>query len=1669
MPRNGNGADDPLVDVNHRGLIINGFARYPVKFAVFRELLQNSDDAQARCVEIRFETRDVYERGGNRENVDATEDRDLDLSAAEIYSCSFRNNGDPFTEDDWKRILKIGAGNPNEHKVGGFGVGFYSVFSVTNEPIIISHGRQLRLFFESSSDRLRTEWQQVTRQDLHHHEWTVFMMKLKQPGRLIDVFDLFDLTQFLVSALAFTKHVAEISLRLDNTRVAVITKTESDSIPTTLLPTLKPVSPKGVMTVNKVKAIPVRIAVKIAQCVYSTADTKRKPFRVLRTDGNPSSSHARMSTLLGSRTAPPFTLPPSSAQEGYSEHSVEFFIYAATVAVKLSTRMSSDLKHLIGKSLPKALRYQLIYISKDQYDKSIQEDDAYPSTIGRLFQALRASLEGQNTSLIFVGQATTQTTGIGGHMWSRFIPTSERQSIDLANGSVKVWNEELLYVGGYLARTIYESELVKLHQSWPSGPIDIRSSAYQQALHVIQFFTFHRSTPSPEVSDRLRQAFLSCSATKTCSVISSAGIRDLWSIRIFNDPSYAKFIKNWPTLPDKDDKRVKQMIQSVLDHDEFDKLHLRAQDCINEFKERTLDGSEGVDLLLWFNRLRLDPEAKEKQLAELKGMIFPHVRITTTAPNGHMTTFTLGAIRYFVDSSYVASNLPANAPLPENVIPSNLSRTFDAKCLQWFGWKPLTTVDWLRCVVASGVREADATYDITKSPRCAEEVLTFLAKAWISLTLEQRSEVTHILEGITCIPTSAGIVLPREAFIHATAVLRELPVLRLPQLGAGDFAMLQDLGVRQHVDFRTFLEKFVEMKEHGNEDLVQYLLNARNSLDRATLRETPVFACESNTEAGAEQRTLCNIRDLYQPLDMFRRLGLPVLKWSRPWNQSSPEAVLLGELGLQSVPTLETVIGCCSHRNESIHQSAFMLLLQNLDNVYPEYNPEKFRDVAFIPAVGPGGSHRLCKSKEVFLDQSWQMLDFPVIGLHWINDSNPRTRDEMLRRLQQLGVQESPSIPTILVALKSHPPMSNWAANNLFAFLSRHDFSTRDLDVISRIDIVPVTAESSRSSVGMSPEGLRVPRLLPPSQCFFKQPRKSYYTKLFGFVDFEGPAKTFLMGCRVRDQPTGEDIAEALVRDPVAFWNMAGKDQLLVELRKIAADYDGFPDELKVTMKTTAVLPASPWRFRGSARDSETSMPGEPADHDELKQPSDIIIIDDLSSCSLLPDGAWTHPQDDLEGFYVKLGAKLLSSLITPHFKQLMEINDKDFCDHYRHEILSRLPLFLHYFGHQPKIPYSKLKEETFFVVKRCKKITVWKSIDYEGHSPKETPREEETSACAENKDGTIVLWLTKDVKNPSDMMYDVATSFCRLLFEAPKANDFLLFMTMLSTKLSVLQQRGYNVDEIIGQMEKQAVESEEPQCTPDSVLIPPSRENTPSPIDVPSFSQTSVDKPSVFRKIHGMLTVPKSTFSRFRMREAPLGTIEHQFGHYVPEVMQLCRQELEQSLKNDPRVKESEHLSKEEYCNVRSTLSLDLLQHAQGIPVYVTARGEGGLQTQNQDLRFDTLRRFVDILLRLCRIFKLEPKMLHIFYHKERGLMGFNRNGSIFLSWFHYEWKHDTQVREGRMDKALISWYFVMAHEIAHNMFSNHDENHEFLFSEICQQYLENLQIELSAGSATV
>lgn len=52
------------------------------------------------------------------------------------------------------QLKKIAEGNPDEGKIGAFGVGFYSLFSVTEEPVVTSAGKWMRFYWKDGKDQV---------------------------------------------------------------------------------------------------------------------------------------------------------------------------------------------------------------------------------------------------------------------------------------------------------------------------------------------------------------------------------------------------------------------------------------------------------------------------------------------------------------------------------------------------------------------------------------------------------------------------------------------------------------------------------------------------------------------------------------------------------------------------------------------------------------------------------------------------------------------------------------------------------------------------------------------------------------------------------------------------------------------------------------------------------------------------------------------------------------------------------------------------------------------------------------------------------------------------------------------------------------------------------------------------------------------------------------------------------------------------------------------------------------------------------------------------------------------------------------------------------------------------------------------------------------------------
>ncbi|KAI1790758.1 hypothetical protein LXA43DRAFT_921512 [Ganoderma leucocontextum] len=1727
-----NSGYDESVEVNQRALIDKVLARYSGEFTVFRELLQNSDDASATAVEIHFKTKGYLERknanvNGSGDPLAVPVEGSLpDLKTTVVHQWSFKNNGIAFRDEDWSRLKKIAEGNPDEEKIGAFGVGFYSLFSVTEEPWVFSGDQWMNFYWKDKKDQLFAR--RGARKDVTDDQWTTFQMELREPAPLPQPFDF---TRFLASSITFMRHLLDVSVFLDDKRLSRLTKSPGSPKALNLPKSLRSSSPLNTMTVNGLQATPLSIKAEVMQWVYMTGSEKpqpkKEPPKPATGGGGGGFFSSLFSSLAGSqppRTVAPAWAPPPVPKidpKTVVKSSVVLSIFTADVVVKLDQKMISELNRSTKKNPPTRMKYELIYTGKDAYDASKKEDEKQGRSTGSVFQGLRADLEGTGHAKVFIGHSTGQTTGLGGHMSARFIPTVERESIDLVDRNVAVWNKELLYIGGFLARAAYEIEMEHIRQLWnealqtaraiaPDQDVDpeVQAQLRGRAIHALKFFTFHSSTPSAVVSASLEEAFFACSATKLMFLASktpfpimcTTGVRDAGDVR-YPDPVFTGFVKNLPIVPDEILNQASSMIDTLRTRGLIKDITF--VDVLEELRNRPLAEAEMIACFKWW--IDMYQEGTAENLDYIRTQLLNAALLSIPAiDNKAGQVIPLSVIQSFLNSRSTGALIPTDGPLPPHLLPVAISRYFDPTSLiTAFGWRELTIIEWLRHV-ATPPAPHDTEHDLHLSPQWAERVLQVLARASQSLARSRQDEVAAILREHTCIPTSAGLKKPEEAYFQNAHVFHDLPIVTLPSGAAVKGPLekfLQMAGVRKHVELQIVFNRMIKTGDWTIADLIKYLVAVQTTLtpvefERLTM--TSAFPRERRQdemlpENGKPPRQKAS--DLYEPLDVFRELKLPVIDWGThpKWRNSSEEAKFLFKLGLRRYPPLPELIGLAAANDEAVRTTALKYFFDNYTTLYSDYAPDAFSNVAFIPAV-KGNTTVLARPHEVFSAPEWAALGFMVVDSSLKGDA-----------LMYLKIQEHPPGPRLVNLLKTAPPPTEDIARQWFTALASRviAFSAHELQVLSQLAFVPVKTANGAM------------RHLPPTQCYFKGDSKAqFHSKLFTFVDFGTTANTFLSACGVKHEPSVEEIAKILLDNPRQFYELAeGREHYLTELRNIAVNRRLVSSGTMMRMKRTAILLGS--RRVRRAQPAATKKLNEPAgeldeeDWDyqfDLLTPDKVVIADETNAYQLFGDTIFSAPQEDLlEEFYTELGCRRLGTLVREQFNTSREVFGSRKAAETRALILERLPLFLHEHTHTKTcVSYSWLNNDMHFIVKTFGKLTVTRTLAFDR---KIASKSQDASAVARRQGrGPIELWLAG---NDQVDMYEVSTSMCRLLFDSPKVNDALLFMTILSTDLRALRRRGYNVDRILRQQKADRLAAEEAvgaragaalasqsgaSSSSDTLVSQASKPDgrlggAPPPKDAP-IEHIAPILPEKSALKHRPVSQMLNMFRRGRGDDAastagpsdapplprtsgetqlpllppprpdrprtpnPHATPRSSISSNIDLAIRACKEERSQTLSNRQHVQMVKESLNEGYCDVSGHLTdMTRVGEMGGVKIYV-AKDVPDARTLMQQ-KGESLARFIYTIRPLREVYTLPPTSLHIFYDCAGELIAFNRNASLFLNLRYFEQWHDAEVQEGKMIDAYTSWYFTLAHEIAHNLVAAHNSEHEFYFSSICETYL--------------
>ncbi|KAG2052673.1 hypothetical protein BDR06DRAFT_1009302 [Suillus hirtellus] len=214
-------------------------------------------------------------------------------------------------------------------------------------------------------------------------------------------------------------------------------------------------------------------------------------------------------------------------------HRAKYAVHSAEVATTPSKDLCKGLRAMTKKDPLSHFDFEMVYSSKEEQDARMAEEKRNPD-MGSIFRGpqglfphcflfvsvhivMLSSCFREYTSRIFIGQSAAQTTGIGGHMYGRFIPTVERGSIDLTLGAHFFARKELLYLGGFLARLVYEQEIRKVRDAWPTvndvavPTADARAAASgDKVSYAMRYFTFQPSTLDAKVLKILQDAFYDC-------------------------------------------------------------------------------------------------------------------------------------------------------------------------------------------------------------------------------------------------------------------------------------------------------------------------------------------------------------------------------------------------------------------------------------------------------------------------------------------------------------------------------------------------------------------------------------------------------------------------------------------------------------------------------------------------------------------------------------------------------------------------------------------------------------------------------------------------------------------------------------------------------------------------------------------------------------------------------------------------------------------------------------------------------------------------------------------------------------------------------------------------------------------------------------------------------
>ncbi|KAJ5394239.1 uncharacterized protein N7487_011880 [Penicillium crustosum] len=1708
----GSGADEEAVTVDTRGLISKVLARYSGKWTVLREMIQNAADASATKVTIKFETLPSTTVPSPLSN-DPTAHLKHTITNHTLRRVLISNNGAAFSEKDWGRLKRIADGNPDETKIGAFGVGFYSVFDDCEEPFVSSGNQAMAFYWKGNAlFTRRLDLGDAASQD------TTFVLDYRNDSSPVP--SLLQLCQFLSSSLTFVS-LQEIELWLDDWNLLRLSKKTAPSVDVPIPRDIDTKTAEGLM--------------KIVNVTREIAQVDASWMRIV--EWNPNASLFRLDNLRDTTSSlksffSKFTQSTpekqSNAQNLEAERqedsgnmnnmlSASVFLHINTASLQPS--ITKNWNGLHGNPPPKRATLAILTPS---YDANITTGTS--SSQSEVLSSILPSKGGR----VFIGFPTQQTTGLNAHVSApSVIPTVERESIDLNTRYISKWNLEMLRAVGIVCRIAWSAEMAAIKSKLASrvGPSRVSKirkedivDVLPEAVHTANQFAFRESTPSSVLGQTIEDAFWMCNKNASIEVLSTCGVIPSHQTRIA--PKDLSFMDTIPALPEEFVQGAKDFVKRLTDFGLV--TEVTVSDIKRELESNTLRSNQVLEFISWLGRKTAAGQLDRSSVQSLLRVAVANDEDKEGVPT---RLIIFADITCFLNPQ----RIPAELPIPPSVMPFRFTKSLDKHQLEALGWVELQIVSWLSWIVKNcGDRNIfSIDQDITQSATFAGQVLPVLSKQWETLSPTSKQSIVAKLQPQTVIPTKLGMRQPEQTYFASVRLFDDLPVVH--GLNGVKEKILVQLGVRKTVELGVIFDRLINTpvsndvkgpasRKWSHVDLIRYLASVREDIpasDIQRLKGTSICTAESGS--GTEV-TRHKISELYEPKDALRALGLPIIEWPGNYNRNSNEGKFLTMMGLKSYPPAVELVMLMSAGSTAKDSRASKALSYFLGEYYTnEYVSFEISAVT-VPFLPIEGSDSLSAPSQCFTDQGAALFGFKLL------------RNNLHPHASRLGVKAHPPMTDCLQTLAKQPPTNERDARIVFKYLAGRvaDLRQQDINRISQTPIIPIPIHER------SEKGAKY-RLVAPRLCYLGDGED--YKNIFDFVNFGQEANLFLMAIGSKQEPTKIEIARMLVKEPARISAaFQSSEKYLMLLRTLAEvlpmlkkDRDLFAEMRRARfLLASRDIPPTASEHGGKEKSSVKEFHDEEDDMDikewSLASAKDIVVVDDFQSFNLFKEHIFAAPQEEaLEDFYTALGAIPLSEIVEEQARIGNIAPDQAPAYKLEKLILERTRLFLH---DQPAdyVLHGSRWLENSFKVHVVTSISLTRSL--KGRKVSHTQKKNAIVAQLASGVGMCICPDRYD-------LYEISQSLVQLLLKRPKLHSTLTLEMLLKTDLLELRARGYNVERILRQKAQEAriAEDKRQKQVEQERRVLQEREAAWAAGQAQRDSQRADDESAETQAQNSMPGVfPESPKNDKNLPEEPhvappqripvqrmFANLSKRFGlsgsnpsteeqsrsllpesstppppPYSPNDPQTQQKRPEQSVNaNSPHRLNSELLSavqacrphgssdvysrpetnqiqeSKSYCDERPSHDLEFVATlpSSGMNVLFTkAVTERSAFLSKNRVGFNL---FASILLDCGTIFSMRADSLTIFYDPGGKTIAFNRGGSIFCNYFYFQSLQEQELlKSATPDRAdaIVYWWVILCHELAHNLVGDHSSAHSYYTEGFVAQYFPKVAVKLAS-----